>query len=78
MKMERISPRQAVDRLRQSCPDAYLIAYQGVESINLNHPKPAGRRLHRDPSWLEITISTLTVNVIFWGSVWLLWRWLIG
>jgi hypothetical protein len=78
MKMERISPRQAVDRLRQSCPNAYLIAYQGEESVNPDCPGPDGRRLDRGPSKLEIVVSALAVNVVFWVVGWLLWRRLFG
>jgi hypothetical protein len=78
MKMVLVSPRQAVDRLRQSCPTTYLIAYQGEESVNPDYPKPDGRSARRGPSRLEIIVSTLVVGVIFWGSLWLLWRRMFG
>ena len=80
MKMERISSREAVDRLRKAFPKAQLIAYQGEESVNPDYPRPKDKG-NRGPSardTREMIVSLLVVNVIFWGAVWLLWRWMFG
>jgi hypothetical protein len=80
MKIERSippSPREVVDRARKDHPTVYLIAYRGEENINPDYPKPTGKA-NRGPTKLEIIVSTLVVNVIFWGAVWLLWRWVFG